>query len=118
MKAKRPKRNEHGVQHVTPAGRSVFRDLFPAEEAAELEIRATLLRGLERWLEASEMTQTAAAKVLRVTQARVSDIKRGKINQFSLDLLVRLASRAGLRPRMRLTGKAVGREFAEAEVVV
>src|ERR1700761_3415710 len=98
MIAKGRKLGEHGVQHVTPAGRSVFRDLFPAEEAEELEIRATLLRGLERWLIQSEMTQIEAAKVLRVTQARVSDIKRGKISQFSLDLLVRLASRAGLRP--------------------
>lgn len=35
-------------------------------------------------------------------QARISDIKRGKINQFSLDLLVRLAARAGLHPKVRL----------------
>jgi predicted XRE-type DNA-binding protein len=40
--------------------------------------------------------------VLDVTQARVSDIKRGKIGSFSLDLLVRLAARAGLRPKLRL----------------
>lgn len=58
------------------------------------------------------MIQTAAAKVLRVTPARVSDIKRGKINQFSLDLLVRLASRAGLRPKIKLTRKTGGYEFA------
>jgi hypothetical protein len=41
---------------VTPAGRSVFYDLFPAEKAAELEMRAQLLMGLERWLE-NRMTQ-------------------------------------------------------------
>jgi predicted XRE-type DNA-binding protein len=35
-----------------------------------------------------------AAKVLGVTQAPVSDLKRGKINRFSIDLLVRLAARA------------------------
>ena len=40
--------------------------------------------------------------MLRVTQARVSDIKRGKINQFSMDLLVRLAARAGLHPKLKL----------------
>jgi predicted XRE-type DNA-binding protein len=88
--------------HVTPAGRSVFKDLFSAEEAAELEIRATLLRGLQNWLETSEQTQVMAAKTLNLTQARVSDIKRGKIAQFSLDLLVRLAARAGLQPRLEL----------------
>lgn len=48
------------------------------------------------------MTQSAAAKVLGITQARVSEIKNGKINQFSLDLLVRLVSRVGLRPQTKL----------------
>jgi predicted XRE-type DNA-binding protein len=101
MKSKKSPKNEHGPRHVTPAGRSVFRDLFDAEEAIELEIRATLLRGLEEWLAGCGLTQTDAAKVLGVTQARVSDIKRGKISQFSLDLLVRLAARAGLRPKLK-----------------
>jgi predicted XRE-type DNA-binding protein len=95
-------RSMHGPRHVTPAGRSVFRDLFSEGEAAELEIRSTLLQGLGRWLADSGMTQVAAAKALGVTQARISDVKRGKINQFSLDLLVRLASRAGLRPKLHL----------------
>jgi predicted XRE-type DNA-binding protein len=58
--------------------------------------------GLERWLENSRMTQAEAAKVLGVTQARVSDLKRGKFNRFSMDLLVRLAVRAGLKPKLKL----------------
>jgi predicted XRE-type DNA-binding protein len=87
---------------VTRAGRSVFRDLFPKAEAEELEIRSVLLSGLERWLATCGMTQTEAAKALGVTQARISDIKRGKINQFSLDLLIRLAARAGLHPKLEL----------------
>jgi predicted XRE-type DNA-binding protein len=82
--------------------RRVFYDLFPAEKAAELEMRAQLLMGLERWLENSRMTQAEAAKVLGVTQVRVSDLKRGKINRFSMDLLVRLAARAGLKPKPKL----------------
>jgi predicted XRE-type DNA-binding protein len=49
------------------------------------------------------MTQVEAAKILGVTQARVFDIKRGKSNQFSMDLLVRLAAHAGLHPKLRLT---------------
>ena len=100
MKGK--KSSAHGPRHVTPAGRSVFYDLFPAEKAAEMEMRAQLLMGLEQWLEKSGMTQAAAAKVLGVTQARVSDLKRGKIDRFSMDLLVRLAARAGLKPRLQL----------------
>lgn len=92
--------------HRSPAAtkgdpRGAFYDLFDADEAAELAIRAELLRGLQAWIAAAG-TQTAAAKVLRVTQARVSDLKRGKIGSFSLDILVRLAARAGLRPALSL----------------
>lgn len=89
------------VTHVTKG--SVFDDaaLFPPDRGAELKMRAQLLRGLEAWLQTAG-TQAAAAKVLGVTQARVSDIKRGKIDRFSLDLLVRLAARAGLHPQLKL----------------
>jgi predicted XRE-type DNA-binding protein len=80
----------------------VFNDLFSPEEAAELEIRATLLRGLQDWLAASGKNQVTIAEQLNITQARVSDIKCGKINQFSLALLVKLAARAGLHPRIEL----------------
>lgn len=102
MRVKKVTRGEHGPRHVTSARRSVFFDLFPAEKAAEMEMRAMLLIGLEQWLEKSGLTQTEAAKILGVTQARVSDLKRGKINRFSMDMLVRLAARAGLRPRLKL----------------
>ena len=81
--------------------KSVFNDLFPAEEAAELEMRAKLLSGINKWLDKSGLTQIEAAKRLGITQARVSEIKNGKINRFSLSLLVRLAERAGLRPGIR-----------------
>lgn len=81
--------------------KSVFRDLFPAEEAAELEMRAKLLSGINKWLSKPRLTQIEAAKRLNITQARVSEIKNGKINRFSLSMLVRLAERAGLRPGIR-----------------
>lgn len=96
------KADQAAIGHVTPAGRSALEDLFSPEEAAELAIRACLLRGLQAWLITSGQTQVAAAKILKVSQARVSDIKRGRISQFSLDQLVRFASRAGLHPRMEL----------------
>ncbi len=82
--------------------RSVFYDLYPEDRAAEMEMRSLLLSGLGRWLADSGMTQTEAAKVLGISQARVSDLKHGKISQFSLDLLVRLAARAGLHPKLKL----------------
>ncbi len=82
--------------------RSVFHDLYPEDQATEMEMRSLLLSGISQWLTDSATTQTEAAKVLGVTQARVSDLKLGKISQFSLDLLVRLAARAGLQPQLKL----------------
>lgn len=90
------------AKHGAGDRRGVFYDLFDADEAVELSMRADVLRGLQTWLAASNLTQAKAAEQLGITQARVSDIKRGKIGSFSLDLLVRLASRAGLQPRLRL----------------
>lgn len=102
MKAKKRGSSEHDTKHVTPAGRSALLELASDEDAVELEMRSTLLRGLERWLALSDVTQMEAAKALGITQARVSDLKRGKISQFSLDMLIRLATRAGLHPVLKL----------------
>jgi predicted XRE-type DNA-binding protein len=82
---------------------SVFHDLCEDDRTAEMEMRSALLIGLEQWLATSAMTQREAGKVLGLTQARVSDIKRGNIAQFSLDVLVQLTSRAGLRTLQRLS---------------
>jgi predicted XRE-type DNA-binding protein len=53
-----------------------------------------------------ELTQQGAAERLRTTQARVSDIKNGKINKLSIDLLIKLAARAGLHPQVQLEAAA------------
>jgi predicted XRE-type DNA-binding protein len=80
------------------ASGNVFRDLgCPPAEAANLQARADLMIQLTRLLEARRLTQAAAAKLLGVTQPRVSDLMRGKIDRFSLDNLVELLNRAGLR---------------------
>ena len=84
------------------AAHSAFRDLFEEDEAIELELRAELMNALRRWFDRSGLTQAAAAEVLGTTQARMSDICRGKISAMSLDKLVRLANRAGLKPRLKL----------------
>jgi predicted XRE-type DNA-binding protein len=53
---------------------------------------AALLLSSWHWLEMGRRTQAGAAKARGVTQARVSDLKRGKMDRFSMDLLVRLAA--------------------------
>jgi predicted XRE-type DNA-binding protein len=69
----------------------------------EAVMRASLTEALEDWLRGARLTQTAAARQLGTTQARISEIKHAKTAHFSLDLLVRLAARAGLQPRLSLT---------------
>ena len=74
-----------------------------ADTPEETAIRDALTHALEAWLRTSGKTQTEAAAILGTTQARVSEIKHGKTRQFSLDLLVRLAARAGLQPTITIT---------------
>jgi len=47
-------------------------------------------------IEAQKLTQAAAAKLLGVTQPRVSDLKRGKIDRFSVDSLIEMLGHAGV----------------------
>ena len=65
-------------------------------------MRAQLLMALESWLKQSRVTQSKVAKVLRISKVRVLDLERGKIDRFRMYFLVRLAVRAGLKPRLKL----------------
>lgn len=73
---------------------NVFADLgFPPEEAAHLLIRSDLMGQLRALIAARGLTQNAAAKALGVTQPRVSDLVRGRIELFSIDTLVEMLTR-------------------------
>ena len=77
---------------------NVFRDLgFAAAEAENLRIRSELMIHLVKWIEREALTQSAAARRLGVSQPRVSDLVRGRIDLFSIDSLVTLLARAGIR---------------------
>ena len=68
---------------------------FSPVEAEHLRIRADLMLEVERIIEGRGLTQAEAAKLLHVTQPRISDLMRGKIERFSIDTLVEMLSRAG-----------------------
>ena len=88
---------------VTPSSGNVFRDLgFSAEESEHLLVRADLLLQLKKTLAALELTQVQAAKLLQVTQPRVSDLLRGRIDLFSTDSLIDMLARLGVRVRFVL----------------
>jgi predicted XRE-type DNA-binding protein len=90
-------------EKITRSSGNVFTDLgFPPEEAAILAMRADLMAQLRLSLEKRDWTQVEAAKVLGISQSRVSDLMRGKWDKFSLDMLVTLATRAGLHCELRL----------------
>lgn len=81
--------------HTTPVGRSVFYDLFPPEEAANLHVRAQLMSQLTDLLKTRFPTQEEAAEALAVAETTVSDLYRGKIQRFTVDMLINLLSRVG-----------------------
>ena len=90
-------------EKITRSSGNVFTDLgFPPEEAAILAMRADLMAQLRLVLEKRDWTQVEAAKVLGISQSRVSDLMRGKWDKFSLDMLVTLATRAGLHCELKL----------------
>jgi predicted XRE-type DNA-binding protein len=86
---------------VTPSTGNVFRDLgFPRAEAEHLLIRADLLIQLQKAIEARGLKQSEAARVLAVTQPRVSDLLRGRIDLFSTDTLIDMLARLGIGVRL------------------
>jgi predicted XRE-type DNA-binding protein len=79
----------------------VFRDLgFSRVEAENLRVRSELIALLTKLIEREGLTQAAAARVLGVSQPRVSDPVHGRIDRFSIDALVNMLTRAGVRVRI------------------
>lgn len=71
-------------------------------EAENLKLRSALMVALKAHLARSNLTQAQIAKLFGVTQPRVSDLLRGKINVFGLDALVNMAAAAGLRVKLSI----------------
>ncbi len=85
-------------QKITPSSGNVFRDLgFDEEEAAHLEVRSTLMFTIRKLIQDRRLTQAKAAVLLGVTQPRISDLVRGRIDLFSIDGLVDMLARAGIK---------------------
>lgn len=85
------------------------------QQAASMRARAELLMALQAWVKLSGRTQAEAARLFGITQPRMSDLMRGKIDLFSLSALMDMATAAGLEPRIAIKkpGKRTG-ELAEA----
>ncbi len=87
----------------TKGSGNVFIDLgFDPAEAKVMALRAEAMVRIEQHLKAQGWTQVEAAKRLGITQPRVSRLIKGRWQDFSLDMLLTLAARAGLEPELRL----------------
>ena len=71
-------------------------------EAASMKARAQLMRALQKAIAAWDVSQKAAAERLGMTQPRLNDLLRGKIDKFSLDTLFDLTGRVGLKVSLAL----------------
>ena len=86
---------------------NVFEDVgFEAEEAANLKVRADLLLDLRQYIMARGWTQAEAADFFGETQPRISNLMKGEISRFSIDKLINMLARAGLRVRLETKPRA------------
>src|SRR5439155_18295712 len=90
--AKRGRAKDEQASHdslMTPSSGNIFEDVgFPPDEARNLLRRAELMLAVERVIERRKLTQNQAAKVFGVSQPRISDLIRGKMDLFSIDTLI------------------------------
>ena len=92
-----------GKVEIIESSGNVFADLgFDPEEAMNLHLRSQLMIELRGLIEDRGLTQMQAAKLFRVTQPRISNLMQGKIDQFSLDHLIKIAGRAGAVVRLSI----------------
>jgi predicted XRE-type DNA-binding protein len=83
---------------------NVFVDCgFPPAEAENLRIRARMMMALTGYIQERKITQSRAAKIMGVSQPRISDLVRGKIGRFTIDTLVNMVAAAGLKVDVDIT---------------
>lgn len=83
------------------------------QQAASMRTRSELIMALQQWMKDEGLTQTTAAGLFGVTQPRVSDLVRGRINLFSTDTLIDMAATAGLMPHVSIKTPKTKRKHAE-----
>lgn len=84
---------------------NVFEDVgLPRAEAENLLLRAELMSRIREV--ARHATQREAAARFGVSQPRLNDLLKGKIEKFSLDALVNMLAHAGMRVELRIKNAA------------
>lgn len=68
-----------------------------ADEISNLELKANMMIAIRSLIEGKGWSQSDAAKELGVSQPRISNLKNGKIDKFSVDMLMELLVKLGFR---------------------
>ncbi len=72
------------------------------EEAENMKLRSVFMMAIEKYAKSQESTQVEIASQLGMTQPRLNDLLKGKIDKFSLDMLVNIAAKAGLKTSVNI----------------
>lgn len=88
-----------------------YQNVFDALEddpaiAQNLKIRAQLMTALTQYINKNKLTQAEAAQIFEVNQPRISDLVRGKIERFTIDMLVNMLARAGKHLNVKISSQA------------
>jgi predicted XRE-type DNA-binding protein len=79
------------------------------QDTASLKARSKLMMELSEIISKRKLRQKDAADLFGVTQPRISDLTRGKIHLFSLDMLMDMACKAGMSPEVIVTKPRIKR---------
>ncbi len=93
-------KHSSSIQHITFSSGGPDPDNSPHAES--MKLRSALMSALKEHITRAHLSQSQAAKVFGVTQPRISDLTRGKVDLFGLDALVNMAALAGLRVEMHV----------------
>jgi len=87
---------------------NIFRDLgFPEAEAVNLLARSTLMIEIKNIIDERKLTQAAAAKILGVRQPRVSALYTGRLEDFTVDMLMKWLCKLGKEVKVMVKDKEV-----------
>jgi len=75
-------------------------------EAENMKLRSALMMALKQHIATEGLSQSQAARLFGVTQPRISDLMRGKIDLFGLDTLVNMVATAGMHVEMNIAKAA------------
>jgi predicted XRE-type DNA-binding protein len=87
---------------------SAFDALFEPDQAANLKMRAKLMRHLAAFVEGEGLSQVAAAERFGTGQPRVSELLAGQIDRFTIDALLNMCTAAGIEVEVNFPGAKAG----------